>query len=133
MPGYSDYLNDFRGSGAQPLDLGKAIGGFIDSALPDFTHLTVLMFLVRNAKTPCTAGAIADETGDSKRTVQAVLERFEKHGMVRSVPAFLSKKYALNREGAGMEVVGRLAKLWDHPQSHEAILRRVLAPKAPRP
>jgi len=128
MPGLSDHMSDIRSS-SQPLDLGKSVGEFIDAALPDFTHLTVLMYLVRQAKGPCTVGNIAGETGDPKKTIQDVVARFEKLGVVRSSSGFLSKKYVLDRDGPKMEMVGRLVKLWERPQSHEVILRRVLTPK----
>ncbi len=131
MPGLSEHLSSFRGN--QQIDLGKNLTGFIDSALPDFTHLTVLMYLVRGARTPVTPGQIADETGDPKKMIQQVLDRLEKHGIVRISSGFLTKKYALDREGAKMELVTRLVKLWEHPQTHEAVLRRVLAPKSGQP
>jgi hypothetical protein len=127
MPDMTDHFSSMRAG--QQLDLGKSVGDFIDAALPDFTHLTVLMFLVRQAKAPCTVGDIAGETGDPKRTIQAVVDRFEKMGVVRTSSGFLSKKYALDRDGPRMDMVGRLVKLWEHPQSHEVVLRRVLTPK----
>ncbi len=128
MVGLSDHMGAIR-AGQQPIDLGKTMGDFIDQTLPDFTHLTVLMYLVRRAKGPCGIGDIAGETGDPKKTIQEVLDRFEKLGVVRTSSGFLSRKYALDREGPRMELVARLIKLWEHPQSHEAVLRRVLAPK----
>ena len=127
MADMTDHLSSMRNT--QQIDLGKSMGEFIDSALPDFTHLTVLMYLVRQAKGPCSCGGIAGETSDPKRLIQGVLDRFEKMGLVRVSSGFLSKKYALDRDGAKMDLVSRLVKLWEHPQSHEVVLRRVLTPK----
>ena len=131
MPGLSDQLSDFHSS--QTVDLGKGLCALIDEALPDFTHLTVLMFLIRSAKGPVTVGEIAEATGDPKKAIGAVVDRFEKQGLVRCSTGFLSRKYAVDRESIKMELIGRLVKLWEHPQSHEAVLRRVLAPKSRRP
>jgi hypothetical protein len=130
VPGLSDQLSSFHSS--QTVDLGKGLCALIDEALPDFTHLTVLMYLTRNAKGPVTVGEVADQTGDPKKAIQAVLDRFEKQGIVRCSVGFLSRKYAVDRESLKMELIGRLVKLWEHPQSHEAVLRRVLAPKSAR-
>jgi hypothetical protein len=75
MPGMSEHLGDLRSS--QSIELGKGLCGLIDDAFLDFTHLTVLMYLVRTAKGPCGPSDIADVIGDPKKAVQAVLVRFE--------------------------------------------------------
>jgi DNA-binding MarR family transcriptional regulator len=130
VPGLSGELNAFQAD--RPLELGKGIEKFIEAALLDFTHLTVLMYLVRKAEGPCTPGEIAEDIGDPKKTIADVLERFEKLAIVRSSPGLLTRKYLLDRQAAGMELVIRLIKLWEHPQTHGAILHRVLAPKGLR-
>jgi DNA-binding transcriptional ArsR family regulator len=125
MPGLSDELASLGGS-RQPLELGKAIEGFIAATLPDFTHFTVLMFLTRQAKGFVSAGDVAEVTGDSKRTVGAVLERFKELGLVEASGGFLSTKYAFKREGQQAELAARLLKLWEHSQTHQIVLCRLL-------
>jgi hypothetical protein len=130
VPGLSEELSAYRPT--RPVELGKGLENFIDTALPDFTHLTVLLYLMRKARGPCTAGEIAEETGDPKKTIGDVLERFERLEMVQPSAGLFTRKYQLNRQGAKMDLVARLVKLYEHPQAHEAVLRRVLTPKSPR-
>jgi hypothetical protein len=111
------------------LDLGKAMDGFIADALPDFPHFTVLMYLVRQAKEPCSAGDIAAVTNDPKKLIQDILDRFLGLELVRTSGGLFGKKYLFERQGPRSELVTRLIKLWEHPQAHEAVLRRILGPK----
>lgn len=116
---------------SQQIELGKGLESFISAALPDFTHMTVLIYLIRQAKDSCSAGDVASTTGDPKAAVQAVLDRFEKLELVRCSQGLLGRKYAFHREGPRAELAIRLIKLWEHPQSHETILRRIFAGRAP--
>jgi DNA-binding MarR family transcriptional regulator len=116
---------------SQQVDLGKGLESLITAALPDFTHMTVLLYLMRQAKDAVSASDVAAATGDPKAAIQAVLDRFEKLELVRCSQGLLGRKYAFHREGPRSELAIRLLKLWEHPQSHEVILRKIFAGKAP--
>ena len=116
---------------SQQIELGKGLESFIAAALPDFTHMTVLIFLSRLVKDTCSVGEVAEATGDSKAAVQAVLDRFAKLELVRCSQGLLGRKYAFLRDGARADLAIRLLKLWEHPQAHELILRKIFAGRAP--
>ena len=126
MPGYAQQMADFGGQ--KQLSLGPQFEAFIDSTLLDFTHMTVLLYMVRHGRDGCSPADIAGITGDSKRVVQKVLQFFEEQGLVRSVGGLLSKKYVYEKEGRQAQLVFNLLKLWEHKQTHELVLRRILAP-----
>jgi hypothetical protein len=118
-----------HGGGGQKASLGATMENFIDTAIVDFTHMTVLIYLVREAKAGCTAGDVSKVIGDPKKVVQRVFDRFKELGMVRVSGGLLSKKYFYEREGPKALLVSKLLKLWEHRQGHEIVLKRVLAPK----
>lgn len=123
MPGLAGDLAAF--GGRKELELGKNLEAFIRSALPDFTHMTVLMYMVREAGEGCSTGDIAKFIGDPKRVVQKVIDRFLQLEMLRTTGG-LFKKYVYRRDGPRAELVARMLKLWEHPQTHDAVLKRVL-------
>jgi DNA-binding transcriptional ArsR family regulator len=125
MPGLGEELASFRARSPE-IELGRNLEDFISEVLPDFTHFTVLMFLVRQARGFVSAGDVAEITGDSKGTVRAVLELFKERGLVEVSGGFLSTKYAYRRDGPKAELVVRLLKLWEHSQTHQAVLCRLL-------
>jgi hypothetical protein len=127
MPGLGQQLAEFGGRGA--VQLGKNLEEFISIALRDFTHMTVLMYMVREAREGCTAGDVAGVTSDPKPVIQAVLDRFLQLQLIREAGGFFSKKYIYQREGPRAQLVVNLIKLWEHKGAHEEILRRVLAPR----
>jgi hypothetical protein len=129
MPGYAQQMADFSGK-KSGVALGKQIEQFIDQALLDFTHMTVLLYLVREGKSGCTPGGISSVIGDPKKVIQQVLDRFQKLGLVRISGGFLSRKYFYEREGPRAMLVSRLIKLWEHKQAHEVVLKKVLTPKS---
>ena len=128
MPGYAREMADF-GARREGASLGKPMESFIDNAIPDFTHMTVLIYLVREGREGVTVGEVSKIIGDPKRVVQAVFERFLKLDMVRVEAKLLSKKYHYQREGARAHLVSKLLKLWEHKEGHEIVLRRILATK----
>ncbi len=123
MPSLAEDMAAFGGS--KELELGKNLKAFIKSALPDFTHMTVLMYMVREAREGCSTGDVAKFIGDPKRVVQKVIDRFLQLEMLRTSGG-LFKKYQFRRDGPRAELVVRLLKLWEHPQTHDAVLKRVL-------
>lgn len=125
MPGLAEEMAAFGGGKKQKVELGKQLESFLAGALPDFTHMTVLMYMVREARDGCSTGDIAKFIGDPKKVIQAVLDRFLKLEIVRTSGG-LFKKYFFNREGPKAALVHRLLKLWEHPHTHELILKRVL-------
>jgi hypothetical protein len=127
MPGLSEELGAL--GARKQLDLGKAMNGFLAEALPDFPHFTVLMYLVRQAKEPCSAGDVAAVTNDPKKLIQDVLDRFARLELVRTSGGLFGRKYSFERQGPRSDLVYRLIKLWEHPQAHEAVLRRILGTK----
>ena len=127
MPGLGHEMAALGGK--KQFSLGPKIEGFIREALPDFAHLTVLMYLVRQAKGGCSAGEVAKFIGDPKKVTQKVLDRFERLEMVRVAGGILGKKYAYERNGPRALLVDRLLKLWEHPQAHDLVLRKILEPK----
>jgi hypothetical protein len=115
----------------QQVDLGKGLESFIAAALPDFTHMTVLIYLVRHVKGTCSVGEVASASGDSKAVIQAVLDRFQRLELVRASRGLLGTKYAFARDGVRGDLAIRLLKLWDRPQTHETILRRIVSGEPP--
>jgi hypothetical protein len=128
MPGFAEQMAEFGSQ--KEVKLGAQIEAFVDKAVPDFTHMTVLLYLVKETREGQTVGAITKVTGDAKAVVQAVLDRFERLGLLRVSEGFLSRKYAYERENQQAAMVSRLIKLWEHRETHHLILNRVLAPKA---
>ena len=128
MPGWGQDMAAYGGK--KDIQLGKKLDGFIKSALPDFTHMTVLIYLVRGSQEGCTAGNIARLTGDPKREIQKVLDRFKGLELVRVSGGLLNRKYAYEHGSPQAQMVTNLLKLWRHPQSHGVILRKILDPKA---
>ena len=127
MPGLGKDMAAF--GQRQDLQLGRNLEEFISVALRDFTHLTVLMYMVREARAGCSAGDIARITNDPKPEIQAVLDRFRLLNMVREAGGLFARKYMYEREGPRAHLVSALLKLWEHKSTHDEILRRVLAPK----
>ena len=115
--------------GKKDLALGPALDRFIAAALLDFTHMTVLMYMVREARGGCSVGDIAKFIGDPKRVIQQVLDRFLGLELVR-VSGGIFKKYAYQREGPRAGLVVKLLKLWEHPEGHQMVLRKILEPKS---
>lgn len=129
MPDFSTGMTqEFRAfRAAKQVSLGKGLDGFVASALPDVAHLGVLTYLVHNSKEQHAAAGIAEAVGEPKGAVQDALERFEKLGLVRRASGMLARKYGFAREALSAELAVRLIKLWEHPQTHETVLRAVLA------
>ncbi len=124
MPGLGQEMAAFSGK-KQKVELGKQLESFLADALPDFTHLTVLMYMVREARDGRSTGDISKFIGDPKKVIQRVLDCFLKLEIVRTSGG-LFKKFHFNREGPRASLVSRLLKLWEHPQTHDLILKRVL-------
>jgi hypothetical protein len=110
--------------------LGEAMENFIASALLDFTHMTVLIYLVREGRTGVTASDVAKVTGDSRRTVQGVLDLFLQLEIVRLEKKLLGARYHYQREGPRAHLVASLLKLWEHKEGHSLVLKRVLGRKS---
>lgn len=127
MPGLSSGMTgQFRmAQDLRKVDLGKAVDGFLAAAAPDLVHMKVLACLVREAKSPAPAGDIAAVVRASKAEVQAALERFEKLELAKASLGLLGRKYAFLHEGPRSDLAVKIIKLWEHPQTHEAIFRKV--------
>ncbi len=129
MPGLGRDMVKLGGAKKKELVLGTKLEEFISIALLDFTHMTVLMFMVREAGGGCSVGQVAKVTGDSKAAIVKVLDRFEQLKVVRSSGGLFGKKYAYERNGPRAELVSRMIKLWEHRAAHELILKKILAPR----
>ncbi len=129
MPGFAQQMADFS-SKPEKVELGKAMDGFISTAIRDFTHMTVLIYLISEGRDGVTVGQISSVIGDPKKVVAGVVKHFEGLGLVRMVGGVLSKKYMYEREGPRAMLVSKLMKLWAHKQGHGVILRKILTPGA---
>lgn len=125
MPGMKD--GPAGGGPRQPqVEIDKAVEDLIASALPDFTHFTVLMFLTRQAKGAVRAEDIAAVTGDSRETVGAVLERFGELGLVEAAGGPGPAGCAYRRDGPLAGAVAKLLRYWEHSRTHQTVLCRLL-------
>ena len=115
------------------IDLGRVVDGFLAAAAPDLTHLKVLAHLVRDVKNPTPVGDIAAVVRAPKAEVQAALERFEKLELAKSSLRLLGRRYAFLHEGPRSELAVKIVRLWEHPQTHEVILQRVISKPSSRP
>ncbi|MHC4915629.1 MAG: MarR family transcriptional regulator [Planctomycetota bacterium] len=122
-------LAEHARTGEEGLVLDKQLEEFIRIALLDFTHMTVLMYMVREAREGCSVGQIAKVTGDSKSVIQRVLDRFDELDMVSRSGGLFSRKYAYDRGGPRAELVSRMIKLWEHRSAHELILQKIFTPR----
>jgi hypothetical protein len=129
MPGLAQQMADFGGK-REETSLGKGMEEFIDTAILDFTHMTVLIYILREGRDGVSVGQICSVIGDPRKIVQGVLKHFVELGMLRATGGILSKKYLYEREGPRAHLVSKLMKLWKHKDGHEIVLRRVLAPKS---
>ena len=113
------------------IPLSPGVESFVRQTLPEVGYLPVLRYLLERGAETSSAGEIAGVTREPKDKVQAALEHFERIGIARSGRSLLGRKYGLLRDGPRSDAAEKLIKLWDHPQTHRAVMA-VVTRNAPK-